>query len=145
MLTHLRIKDFALIEELELSLGPGLTVISGETGAGKSIILAAVGLLLGQRAAADLIRKDAEAALVEAQFELAPGGKAARLLAEAGLGDAEGQLIVRRVVSAQGKNQLRINGSLANLSLLAALGPELLLLCGQHAQQGLLRPEDHAS
>lgn len=142
MLTYLSIKDFALIQALELELGPGLTVMTGETGAGKSIILAAVGLLLGQRASSDLIRTGAESALVEAQFIIDPKGALARRLAEEGL-EAGEDLVVRRVVSREGRNRVQVNGSLANLSLLNELGPGLLALCGQHSQQDLLRPEEH--
>jgi DNA repair protein RecN (Recombination protein N) len=142
MLTYLSIKDFALIQALELELGPGLTVMTGETGAGKSIILAAVGLLLGQRASADLIRSGAESALVEAQFIIDPQGALAGRLAEEGLAAGE-ELVVRRVVSREGRNRVQVNGSLANLNLLSKLGPGLLALCGQHSQQDLLRPEEH--
>ena len=142
MLTYLRIKDFALIQALELDLESGLTVMTGETGAGKSIILAAVGLLLGQRASADLIRSGADSALVEAQFVIDPQGPLATRLAEEGL-EAGDELVVRRVVSREGRNRVQVNGSLANLALLNQLGPALLALCGQHSQQDLLRPEEH--
>ena len=143
MLTYIRIKDFALIESLDLALDRGLTVISGETGAGKSIILAAVGLLMGDRAAADLIRREADSAVVEAQFEVEPENPAAARLEEAGLWDSGGELVIQRVVSGQGKNRVRANGSLVNLSWLAGLGGGLMNICGQKAQQGLLRPEEH--
>lgn len=142
MLTYLRIKDFALIESLELELGPGLTVMTGETGAGKSIILAAVGLLLGQRASADLIRAGADSAVVEAQFLIDPQGAAAERLSREDLANGE-ELLVRRVVSREGRNRVQINSSLATLNLLNDLGPDLLALCGQHSQQDLLRPEEH--
>lgn len=138
----MRIKDFALIQALELDLESGLTVMTGETGAGKSIILAAVGLLLGQRASADLIRSGADSALVEAQFVIDPQGPLAARLAEEGL-EAGEELVVRRVVSREGRNRVQVNGSLANLALLNQLGPALLALCGQHSQQDLLRPEEH--
>ena len=143
MLTYIRIQDFALIESLDLNLDRGLTVISGETGAGKSIILAAVGLLMGSRAAADLIRREADSALVEAQFELDAENPAASVLQEAGLWEEDGELIIQRVVSGQGKNRVRANGSLVNLSLLSGMGQGLMNICGQQAQQGLLRPEEH--
>ncbi len=138
----MRIKDFALIQTLELDLGPGLTVMTGETGAGKSIILGAVDLLLGQRASADLIRAGAESAVVEAQFIIDPQGPLAVRLAEEGL-EEDDELVVRRVVSREGRNRVQINGSLANLGLLNEMGPALLALCGQHSQQDLLRPEEH--
>lgn len=142
MLTYLNIKDFALIQSLELEMGPGLAVMTGETGAGKSIILAAVGLLLGQRASGDLIRTGADAAVVEAQFIIDPQGPLAARLVEEGLAAGD-ELVVRRVVSREGRNRVQVNGSLANLSLLNELGPALLALCGQHSQQDLLRPEEH--
>ena len=145
MLSFLGIKDFALIESLELEPGGGLVVLSGETGAGKSIILSALGLILGQRAAADLIRTGADSALVQAQFHLDPGGEARRILQAEELDDAEapGELVVQRMVSRGGRNRVRINGSLVTLSLLGRLGPHLVNLCGQHAHQALLRPEEH--
>jgi DNA repair protein RecN (Recombination protein N) len=142
MLTYLSIKDFALIQALELDLGPGLSVMTGETGAGKSIILAAVGLLLGQRASADLIRSGADSAVVEAQFIIDSSSQLHARLAEEGL-DEDDELVVRRVVSREGRNRVQVNGSLANLGLLNDLGPALLALCGQHSQQDLLKPEEH--
>ncbi|MFH1060855.1 MAG: DNA repair protein RecN [Pseudomonadota bacterium] len=144
MLTLLRITNFALIESLELELGPGLTVLTGETGAGKSIILAAVNLLLGGRAAADLIRTGADQAVVEALFDLPPDAPACAHLAEAGLGLAPGEeLLLRRVVSREGRNRVVVAGGMSTLGLLAELGPELVSLVGQHASQALLRPEEH--
>ncbi|MFZ5585728.1 MAG: DNA repair protein RecN [Thermodesulfobacteriota bacterium] len=144
MLTLLRITNFALIERLELELGPGLTVLTGETGAGKSIILAAVNLLLGGRAAADLIRAGADQAVVEALFDLAPEAPAAARLAEAGLSPEPGEeLLLRRTVSREGRNRVVVAGAMSTLGLLAELGPELVSLVGQHASQALLRPEEH--
>ncbi len=142
MLTLLRIKDFALIEALEMELGPGLTVLTGETGAGKSIILAAVELLLGQRARSDLIRAGAVSAVVEAVFEPDPKGPVAARLRQEALWD-EGELLVRRVVSAQGRNRVQVGEGLATVGLLAEIGPELLNICGQHAQTELLSPDEH--
>ncbi|CAO0821642.1 DNA repair protein RecN [Desulfarculales bacterium] len=139
MLTFLRIHNFALIENLELELGSGLTVLTGETGAGKSIILAAVNLLLGQRAAADLIRTNQDQAVVEAAFSLPPGALArARLRCDAGA-----DLVVRRVVSREGRNRVQVAGALSTLGFLAELGPELVSLVGQHSQQALLSAEEH--
>ncbi len=144
MLTFLRIQNFALIENLELELGPGLTVLTGETGAGKSIILAAVNLLLGQRAAADLIRAGQDQAVVEAAFSLPSGAPAAKRLESAGLDLAPGEdLVVRRVVSREGRNRVQVAGSLSTLGFLAELGPELVSLVGQHSQQALLSAEEH--
>ena len=145
MIHFLRIQDFALIKQLELELNPGLTVISGETGAGKSIILAAVGLLLGQRAAADLIRSGSASAQVEALFSLEPGSPAARSLENEGMADRldHGEMVVKRVVNREGRNRVQVNGSLATGSLLAKVGPQMVNLCGQHSHQLLLRPEEH--
>ncbi len=145
MLCYLRIKDFALIDSLELELQPGLTVLTGETGAGKSIILAAVNLLLGGRAAADLIRAGAEQAVVEAQFNLPADSPALARLAEDGLREAGdgNDLVIRRVVSREGRNRVQVDGSLATLGLLNELGPLLLSICGQHAHQALLKSEEH--
>lgn len=144
MLSYLRIQNFALIEGLELELGPGLTVLTGETGAGKSIILAAVNLLLGGRAAADLIRQGQDQAVVEAVFSLPAGAPARERLASQGLApDADGQLLVRRVVNREGRNRVQVAGALSTLGFLGELGPELVSLVGQHAHQSLLRPEEH--
>jgi DNA repair protein RecN (Recombination protein N) len=144
MLTYLRIKDFALIDSLELELAPGLTVLSGETGAGKSIILAAVNLLLGQRASGDLIRAGAEQAVVEAQFSLALNSPLRPRLEELGLDEgADEDLVLRRVVSAGGRNRVQVGGALSTLSLLGEVGPRLVSLCGQHSHQLLLRPAEH--
>ena len=145
MLNFLRIKDFALIESLEMELGSGFTALTGETGAGKSIILAAVELLMGQRAASDLIRQGAESAVVEALFTMDQGEAIKQRLIREGLDVAEDEteLVLRRVVSRQGRNRVQINGQLATVSLLADLGPRLLSVCGQHSHQVLLRPEEH--
>lgn len=143
MLTYLSIENFALISRLDLDLGPGLTALTGETGAGKSIILAAVGLLLGQRASADLIRAGADQATVQAQFQVPPDSAVHQALEEAGCPAEDGELVLRRVVSSQGKNRVLVNGALAPLALLARIGPELMSVVGQHASQALLRPEEH--
>ncbi|MCB2186077.1 MAG: DNA repair protein RecN [Deltaproteobacteria bacterium] len=145
MIAFLQIKNFALIDSLQLELGPGLTVLSGETGAGKSIILAAVGLLLGQRAAGDLIRQGENQAVVEALFQLTADDPVLAEVAAQGWA-AEGEdsdLVVKRVVSAKGSNRVQVAGSLATLAQLAQVGPELVSVVGQHASQGLLRPEEH--
>lgn len=145
MFAFLRINDLAIIQSLELELDPGFTVLTGETGAGKSIILAAVDLLLGQRATAELIRQGSPEAVVEALFILPPQGEMAARLQEAGLEDGlpEGELVLKRVVSRQGRNRVQVSGSLATLGQLALLGPELVSLSGQHANQILLKPEQH--
>ena len=140
MLRGLRINSFAIIDELTLSFAPGMNVLTGETGAGKSVIMRAIGLLCGARAASDLIRSSAEEAEIEGLFDLDEAGRAA--LDEAGLGAAD-ELLVRRIINRSGKGRVYINGSLATAGLLTQLGGRLIHLYGQHEQALLLRPESH--
>lgn len=143
MFTFLRICDFAIIESLELELGPGLTVLSGETGAGKSIILAAVNLLLGQRAASDLIRQGRDQAVVEAAFDIDGLPALRQALETAGVSGEDGEVVVRRVVNRSGRNRVQVGGALSTLGLLADIGPSLVSISGQHASQVLLNQEQH--
>ena len=142
MLTELNIRNFAIIDELKVTFDGGLNVISGETGAGKSIIIGAVGLLLGDRANADMIRSFEDAAVVEALFDIRGQDRLRKRISEVGFGDGE-ELIVRRVVSRSGKNRVYINGALASLASLAAIGESLINICGQHEHQMILNPESH--
>ncbi len=141
MLRELRIKNFAIIDETELELGPGLDVLTGETGAGKTIILNALGLILGGRVSTTIIREGAEEATVEALFENIPQALKDKLR-EGGYTD-EGALIIRRIVSRSGKNRIYLNGSLYPLNLLAELGTHLIHIYGQHEHHSLLRSETH--
>ncbi len=144
MLKELNIKNFAIIDTLRVEFGPGLNVFTGETGAGKSIVVDALNLALGERASADLIRSGTAEAVVEAAFELNSHGTEAiaSILAEQGIEkDAGEDLIVRRVISAAGKNKVYINGSLSTLATLAALGAHLADIHGQHEHQSLLSLE----
>ncbi|MGE5172639.1 MAG: DNA repair protein RecN [Betaproteobacteria bacterium] len=141
MLKELNIKNIAIIDQLRVEFTPGLNVLTGETGAGKSIVVDALNLALGERASADLIRTGCQEAVVEAAFEL--NGRSTKeiavLLAEQGIEVNDGEdLIVRRVLSSSGKNKVYINGSLANLATLAALGASLADIHGQHEHQSLL-------
>jgi DNA repair protein RecN (Recombination protein N) len=140
MLTHLRIRGFAIIDALELELGPNLTVITGETGAGKSIVVEALGLLLGDRADAAAVRHGAERAELEAEFDLRGSPATLAWLKEQELDDGDG-LIVRRVVGADGRSKAAINGRAAPLATLAALGEQLVDLHGQHEHQSLGKRE----
>jgi DNA repair protein RecN (Recombination protein N) len=142
MLTELNIRNFAIIDELKVAFDGGLNVISGETGAGKSIIIGAVGLLLGDRANADMIRSFEDAAVVEALFNIREYDGLRKKVREMGFGDGE-DLIVRRVVSRSGKNRSYINGALASLTSLATIGESLINICGQHEHQMILDPENH--
>ena len=139
MLRDLRITNLAIIDELVLSFGPGMNVLTGETGAGKSIIMRAIGLLCGTRASADLIRTDAEEIEVEGLLEIAGG---AAILSEHGLPPAD-EILVRRVISRSGKGRVHVNGSLASASVLSQLGSRMIHVYGQHEQALLLRPESH--
>ncbi|HXG51213.1 MAG TPA: DNA repair protein RecN [candidate division Zixibacteria bacterium] len=141
MLRELRIKNFAVIDELSLELSAGLNVLTGETGAGKSIILSALGLVTGERVGSEIIRHGEEEASVEALFDELPQAAAARLT-EAGCEVGE-ELIVKRVVSRSGKNRVYLGGSLSPLALLAEVGRSLVHVYGQHEHHTLLHPEAH--
>jgi len=141
MLRELRIKNFAIIDQATLELGPGLDVLTGETGAGKTIVLNALGLILGGRISSDIIRQGEEEATVEALFDSLPQPLRYKLQ-EADYGD-EDELIIKRIVSRSGKNRIYLNGSLSPLSLLSELGSTLIHIYGQHEHHGLLNPESH--
>jgi DNA repair protein RecN (Recombination protein N) len=141
MLRELSIKNFAVIDQVALDLGPGLNVMTGETGAGKTIILNALGLLLGGRTSPDIIRHGEEEATVEGLFESLPQALQQRLR-ETGHG-GEDELIIKRIVSRSGKNRIYLNGSLCPLTLLAEIGSHLIRIYGQHEHHSLLRSESH--
>ena len=141
VLNFLRIKNLALVEELEWELAPGFIAVTGETGAGKSIIIGALQLLLGERADKSLIRTGAESCMVEAIFA---GDDLARLreqLAEAGIEPSDGELMIKRSLSTGGTNRQFVNGSLTTLAVLKQLGDEFVDLHGPHDHQSLLSPE----
>jgi len=142
MLTTLRIKNLALVSDLTLVLQPGYNAITGETGAGKSIIIGALDLLLGERADRTLIRAGSDSCSVEAVFELPRGlGKVDALLDVNGLEPcSENQLILKRVFTAAGANRQFVNGSPTTLQVLAAIGRQLVDMHGPHDHQSLLHP-----
>lgn len=142
MLTDLTIKNVAIIDTLQITFKPGLTVLTGETGAGKSIIIDAVGLIMGGRASSDLIRSGEEEAVVEALFDISALPDIREQLMEAGL-DADGELLIKRSLSRGGKNRIFINGGMATLNLLTDIAPRLINIYGQHDSQTLLKPENH--
>lgn len=142
MLTRLRIQNFAIIDEVEIEFGEGLNIISGETGAGKSILMDALVLILGGRASADLIRQGAEEATVEALFETGANSNLQSTLEQFGIPDEQGELIIRRIVHRSGKNRIFVNGAMANMATLQSLTAALVDLCSQHDQQLLARPEE---
>ena len=167
MLAELTITNFAIIERLSLSLGPGFNVFTGETGAGKSIIIDAISALVGERVGADVVRAGAERAIIEGVFDVAPllmqggtqgktpipaeedgaaedgAGAFSALLAELGAEPEDGQLILSREVMAGGRSVARVNGRIAPVSTLQRLAVGLIDIHGQGAHLALLRPERH--
>ena len=139
MLTELRVRDLAVIADATLKLEPGLNVLTGETGAGKSMLVDALSLLLGERATGDLVRPGAERAVIEAAFEARDASLAATA-AEGGIDLEDGRLVVRREIRVDGPNRAWANGSPCTVATLAALGRALVDLHGQHEAQSLLRP-----
>lgn len=140
MLKELQIRDFALIEDLELSFYSGFSVLTGETGAGKSIIIDALSLLTGARASSEVIRTGAERAWISGAFT--PTSGALQLLEEWGLRDGD-ELIISREININGRSKCWINGRLATVNQLSSLGEQLVDIVGQHDSQSLLRPENH--
>ena len=140
MLLELRIRNFAIIDQVALDFGAGLNVLSGETGAGKTIIMNALGLLLGMRASPEMVRADHKEAVVEGLFQVE--GEHGPDLPE-GFDPASGELIVKRVVSESGRSKVLINDEMATVQTLARIGSALVEVYGQHEQQSLLRTENH--
>ncbi len=142
MLKELSIRNFAIIDDLQIGFSSGLTVLSGETGAGKSIILNAVNLLLGSRASADLVRTGAKTAELEALFQITPASSVARIMSELGYDPTEG-LLIRRIIARSDSNRVYINGRLATIQILNTITENLASISGQHAHQGLLKEDEH--
>ena len=142
MLLSLTIRDVVLIDRLDLAFSPHLSVLTGETGAGKSILLDALGLALGARAESGLVRHGAAQAVVAAEFELALGHAARAVLAEQGI-ELEDTLVLRRVVNADGRSRGFVNDQPASVGLLKQLGDTLVEIQGQFEQRGLLDPSNH--
>jgi DNA repair protein RecN (Recombination protein N) len=145
MLTELRIKNFAIIESLTLPLAPGFNVLSGETGAGKSIIVGALGMLLGERANADMIRTGADRAAVEGTFDLGSDGSLAAALDERGFEVEDGVVVLKREVTSAGRGRAWINGTSVSATALADIGRLLVNLHGQHEAQTLLDADSQRS
>ena len=142
MLQSLQIKNLALVDSLRIEFAPGLNVITGETGAGKSIIVGALGLLLGERADKSVIREGAEQCLIEADFTLESSLEIDGILQESGLEPcAEGQLVIRRLVAASGAGRQFVNNSPATLQVLKSIGDLLVDMHGPHDHQSLFSPE----
>jgi len=142
MLTELSIRNFAIIDEMKVSFTDGLNVITGETGAGKSIIVGAVSLLLGDRASADMIRSFEESATVEALFDIGEKDELKKKVRQMGFHVGK-ELILKRIVSRTGKNRVYIDGQLATLGMLSAISESLINICGQHEHQVILNADNH--
>ncbi len=141
MLTELRVEDLGVIEELGLVLGPGMTVLSGETGAGKTLVVEAIELLVGARADTSLVRSGADEARVEARFEL-DDALSERIAADPALESLDvgsGELVLTRVV-AEGRSRAYVDGRVVPVGLLGELGRHLVDLHGQHTHHALLSP-----
>ena len=142
MLLSLSITDFVIVDTLHLEFGPGFTVLTGETGAGKSIILDALALLLGDRADGSQVREDSQRAELSALFDIAALPAVRQWLADNALnGDEDGELLLRRVIDSGGRSRNFINGQPATLAQLKTLGEQLVDIHGQHAHQSLTRPD----
>ncbi|MDR3557849.1 MAG: DNA repair protein RecN [Syntrophobacteraceae bacterium] len=144
MLTSLAIHNYAIIRDLEISFHQGFNVLSGETGAGKSILVGAVNLILGARASSEMIRTGAAEAGVEAVMQLPPGYLCARHLEEWGI-ESDSELVIRRSITRSGRNRVFINDQASSVQQLQQLSPLLISICGQHEHQFLLDPETHLS
>ncbi len=142
MLLELKVKNLAIIDELSLATGPGLNVLTGESGAGKSILIDAITLILGDRAGAEIIRDGTEEATVEALFDMPDDAELSAKLEEAGIETSE-NLIIKRVRHISGRNKAYINGSLTTLMVLSEIGRYLVDIYGQSEHQSLTRPESH--
>src|ERR1700682_1888049 len=140
MLRELAIRNLAVLEETRVTFAPGLNVLTGETGAGKSIVIDALLLVRGARAQPDLIRTGAESASVEAVFDVSTTGSVASARGEAGHAAPDGQLVVKRELSRSGRHRVFVNDSAATVALLERLGDLLVGLPGQHEHQRLMEP-----
>ncbi|MBI1943350.1 MAG: DNA repair protein RecN [Betaproteobacteria bacterium] len=140
MLRALAVRDFVIFERVELETGAGFTVLSGETGAGKSILVDAIELLVGGRGDAAVVREGAERAELSCEFEIRNKARLEKMLADAGLEGDPGTLILRRTIDRSGRSRCFVNGHAATLAQLKAVGEHLVDIHGQHEHQSLLRP-----
>lgn len=141
MLQALKIQNLAVIDAAQLEFKEGLNIISGETGAGKSILLQAISLILGGRASSELVRSGCEEAVIEGYFDLSEHPSMSERLQRFGFNPESKELLIRRLVHASGKNRIYVNGQLATLSILQELCDGLVDLCGQHEHQSLLKSQ----
>lgn len=142
MLSELNIKNFAIIDDLTISFHEGLNILSGETGAGKSIIINALNLILGGRPSASLIRAGASEAEIQALFHVPDNSRPLEIINANGISTDDG-IIIRRIISSTGKNKIYINGRLAPVQILSDISEHLASISGQHAHQLLMKDEEH--
>jgi DNA repair protein RecN (Recombination protein N) len=144
VLQHLHIRNLAVVDEVEIELSDGLTTLTGETGAGKSILVDALGLALGERADSEAVRPGCKRAEITASFEIGAKSRAADWLTEHDLDDDDGSnhCVLRRVVTAEGRSRGYINGNPAPMQTLRELGDMLVDICGQQAHQSLIKPDN---
>jgi DNA repair protein RecN (Recombination protein N) len=143
MIVSLTIKDIVLIDRLQMEFGDGLCVLSGETGAGKSILLSGIGLAIGARSGKEIIRYGQDQGSVSAEFSLSSDHKVWNILNDYGLDHEDGQVILRRVITKDGRSRAFINDQSVNVSLLRTIGEMLVEIHGQHDERGLLNPSGH--
>ena len=143
MLQELSIKDFAIIDEIQISFQPKMTVLTGETGAGKSIIIDALGLLAGGRGSTEFIRKGEKKDVIQGLFTLPREANTYNILEEYGIDSEDGQIILQRDLYRGGRNICRINGMMVNLATLRKVGETLIDIHGQNEHQELMKPENH--
>lgn len=143
MLQELSIKDFAIIDEIQISFQPKMTVLTGETGAGKSIIIDALGLLAGGRGSTEFIRKGEKKAVIQGLFTLPREANTYNILEEYGIDSEDGQIILQRDLYRGGRNICRINGMMVNLATLRKVGETLIDIHGQNEHQELMKPENY--
>src|SRR5262249_43492646 len=131
-------RNFALIRALEIEFGPGLNLLTGETGSGKSILVDALGLLVGERASQEMVRSGSDQAVLEGVFSLERAEGSLEALRQAGLEQEDDSLVIRREISSGGRNRVFINNGLSTLALLKTIGDQLVDIHGQHDHQSLL-------
>lgn len=145
MLQELSIQNFAIIPKLNISFEPGMTVLTGETGAGKSIIIDAVGLLTGGRGSQDYIREGTDTAVLQGLIDVEPNTVLSSILDDLGIKLEDNQLLIHRELHRNGRNVIRVNNTLVNATALKSLGSHLVDIHGQNEHQALMQPEQHLS
>ena len=143
MILALNLKNFTIIEDLSVSLNPGLNIITGETGAGKSVIVDAINIILGDKASSDNIKSGKNEAHIEALFDITKDEALKERLSDAGFETSSGELLLKRVIYRNSRSRVFINGSLSSLSLLSTITQGLVDIFSQHEHQSLMKEENH--